>query len=115
MWLVLWNLTLQYDLIIEIHIKSMNGASFSSMIGSLKSRKVYLLNITNSRYSKDHILQISSKSTIIITWRRPIGYLVFTCQFPQNSPVIIGSFAKNDLHTNIHTRTYIQAYTNTYK
>jgi len=30
-------------------------------------------------------------------WRRPIGYLLFTCHFPQNSPMISGSFAGNDL------------------
>ena len=30
-------------------------------------------------------------------WRRPIGYLVFISEFPQKSPIINSSFAKNDL------------------
>ena len=30
-------------------------------------------------------------------WRKPIGCLIFIGHFPQKNPVIIGSFAKNDL------------------
>jgi len=34
---------------------------------------------------------------IYIGWQTPIGCLIFICHFLQKSPIISGSFAKNDL------------------
>jgi len=34
-------------------------------------------------------------------WRKPIGYLIFICQFPQKNPIISGSFAKHDLQLQV--------------
>jgi len=36
-------------------------------------------------------------ATSITDWQRPIGFHIFTGRFPQKSPIISGSFAKNDL------------------
>jgi len=43
---------------------------------------------------RSYILQ---KSLVCIGWRRPIGCLIFRGYFPQKSPIISGSFSKNDL------------------
>jgi len=53
-----------------------------------------LIHMSNSMR---HTCDSCETSHVVTGWRRPIWYLIFIGHFPQKSPVISGSFAKNDL------------------
>jgi len=46
---------------------------------------------------KSHVGQMNGCLDVAIGWRRVIACLIFIGHFPQKSPIISGSFAKNDL------------------
>jgi len=58
----------------------------------------YILSCIHSDHDLNRRVYVSFLRICATGWRRPIGCLrIFIGHFPQNSPIISGSFAKNDL------------------
>ena len=53
--------------------------------------------LLDDRVLSQNIGLFSQNTGLSTGGRRPIGCIVFTGHFPQKSPIISGSFAKNDL------------------
>jgi len=64
---------------------------------SLLSRMIRNVSRTNINFSRTSSNVTNHIVTQCTRWRRPIGCLIFIDHFPQKSPVISGSFVKNDL------------------